>query len=208
MVAGRLVVYRGEPEMHIVFISPEAVHALNKYIQFRRDHDEDIHPSSPLFRDKFDPIKGQYGHGKAISLVRVIPMTPPAVRQYYNRLLFSVGIRSEKKRRHDFSVHGFRKWFKTKCEIGGMKPINVETLLNHSTGISDSYYRPRESELLDEYLTIVDHLSIRTESKLKNELEEMRKIKNLESVNSDAISGLSDTVMRLMAEIEVLKNKK
>ena len=75
-------------------------------------------------------------------------MTPPAVRQYYNRLLFSIGIRSEKKRRHDFSVHGFRKWFKTRCEIGGMKPVNVETLLNHSTGISDSYYRPRESELL------------------------------------------------------------
>jgi hypothetical protein len=31
-------------------------------------------------------------------------MTAPAVRQYYNRLLFSIVIRNERKRRHDFSV--------------------------------------------------------------------------------------------------------
>ena len=131
IVAGRLVVYRGEPEMHVTFITSETVNALGKYIQFRKEHSEQIHPKSPLFRDKFDPIKGQYGHGKQASLEKIVPMTSPAVRQYYNRLLFSIGIRSEKMRRHDFSVHGFRKWFKTRCEIGGMKPVNVETLLNH-----------------------------------------------------------------------------
>jgi integrase len=207
IAAGRLVVYRGEPEMHIVFISPEAVGALQKYIKFRKDHNEEIGQTSPLFRDKFDPIKGQYGHGKALSLEKVIPMTPHAVRQYYNRLLFSIGIRNEKKRRHDFSVHGFRKWFKTRCEMGGMKPINVETLLNHSTGISDSYYRPREEEILSEYLAIVDHLSINTESKIKAELEEMRRIKNLEEINSDTIAGLSDMVWKLTAEIEALKKR-
>jgi integrase len=177
IVAGRLVVYRGEPEMHVTFISAEAVQALGKYIQFREEHGEQIHRNSPLFRDKFDPIKGQYGHGKKDALKKVMPTTPMAVRLYYNRLLFSIGLRSEKKRRHDFSVHGFRKWFKTRCEIGGMKPINVETLLNHSTGISDSYYRPRESELLEEYLAVAEqHLSVSTENKLKTELAEMRKI--------------------------------
>jgi integrase len=176
IVAGRLIVYRGEPEMHVTFITSEAVHALDKYIQFRKEHGETIHHTSPLFRDKFDPIQGRYGHGKQDSAENVIPMTPPAVRQYYNRLLFSIGIRSEKKRRHDFSVHGFRKWFKTRCEIGGMKPVNVETLLNHSTGISDSYYRPRESELLEEYLAVAEqHLSVSTENKFKSDLEELRK---------------------------------
>jgi hypothetical protein len=57
-----------------------------------------------------------------------------------------------------------------------MKPVNVETLLNHSTGISDSYYRPRESELLEEYLAVCEqHLSVSTENKFKSELEELRK---------------------------------
>ncbi len=64
IVAGRLIVYRGEPEMHVTFITSEAVTALDKYIQFRKDHGEVIHRTSPLFRDKFDPIKGRYGHGK------------------------------------------------------------------------------------------------------------------------------------------------
>ena len=177
IVAGRLVVYRGEPEEHVTFVSAEAVRALKKYIQFRKEHGEQVHRNSPLFRDTFDPIKGQNDHGsRRQETDKVVPMTGPAVRQYYNRLLFSIVLRSEKKRCHDFSVHSFRKWYKTRCEIGGMKPVNVETLLNHSTGISDSYYRPRESELLDEYLTVAnEHLSVSTENKFKRELEQLRR---------------------------------
>jgi integrase len=199
--AGRIVVYRGEPEEHVVFCSPEAVLTLDRYIQHRKEHGEKIRLDSPLFRDKFDPVKEN-------NETKPSPMTAPAVRQYYNRLLFSIGVRKEKKRRHEFSVHSMRKWFKTRCEIGGMKPINVETLLNHSTGISDSYYRPRESEILEEYLAVVDHLSISTESKLRGELEEMRKIKNLEKLNSDTIAGLSDMVWKLTSEIEALKKRR
>lgn len=131
-------------------------------------------------------------------------MTGPAVRQYYNRLLFSIGIRNQRKRRHDFSVHGFRKFFKTKAEIGGMKPINIETLMGHSTGISDSYYRPTESDLLEDYLKVVDHLTIKGESKLKTQVEE---IKQHDTVHADAIATLSDQVMNLIVEINKLKNE-
>ena len=41
-----------------------------------------------------------------------------------------------------------------------MKPINIETLLSHSTGISDSYYRPTENDLLEDYLRSVECLTI------------------------------------------------
>jgi integrase len=203
-VAGRLVVYNGEPERYTTFITPEACCALDRYLEFRRDHKEEITKSSPLFRDKFDPIKGLYGHGKDTSKQLVIPMTGPAVRQYYNRLLFTIGIRNERKRRHDFSVHGFRKFFKTKAEIGGMKPINVETLMGHSTGISDSYYRPTENDLLEDYLKVVDHLTVRTETTVRAEVEQ---VKERGSMNEDAIASLSDQVMKLMVELEQLKMK-
>jgi hypothetical protein len=43
-----------------------------------------------------------------------------------------------------------------------MKPINIEKLMNHSTGISDSYYRATENELLD-YLKAVEMLTISEE---------------------------------------------
>jgi len=41
-----------------------------------------------------------------------------------------------------------------------MKPINVEMLMSHSTGISDSYYRPTEKDLFDDYLKAIDLLTI------------------------------------------------
>jgi hypothetical protein len=86
-----------------------------------------------------------------------------------------------------------------------MKPINVETLMGHSTGISDSYYRPTEKELLDDYLKVVDHLTIRTESTFKAEVEQ---VKERGSMNEDAIATLSDRVMKLMAEVNELKKNK
>jgi len=72
------------------------------------------------------------------------------------------GIKKETgKKRHPYQAnHSLRNWFKTRCEIAGMKPINIEKLMNHSIGISDSYYRATEQELLEDYLKAVDMLSI------------------------------------------------
>jgi hypothetical protein len=41
-------------------------------------------------------------------------VTAHSIRQYYNRFLCSIGIRIERKKGHEFSVHGFRKYFKAK----------------------------------------------------------------------------------------------
>ena len=68
-VAGRLIVYNGEPERYVTFISPEACDALDKYLESRREHGENIKSNSPLFRDKFDPIKG-YGTAMAKKILR------------------------------------------------------------------------------------------------------------------------------------------
>ena len=40
-----------------------------------------------------------------------------------------------------------------------MKPINVEKLMNHSVGISDSYYRATENEILDDYIKAMDSVN-------------------------------------------------
>jgi hypothetical protein len=77
--------------------------------------------------------------------------------------------------------------------------------MGHSTGISDSYYRLTESELLEDYLKIVDHLTIKSESRLKTQVEE---IKQHDTVYADAIATLFDQVMKLMAEINKLKGER
>jgi hypothetical protein len=43
---------------------------------------------------------------------------------------------------------------------GRNETIDGEVLMGHSTGISDSYYRATENELLEDYLKAVDFLTI------------------------------------------------
>ena len=79
-------------------------------------------------------------------------------------------------KRYEFQTnHGFRKWFKTRCEIAGMKSINIEILMGHSIGISDSYYRITEDELQKDYLKAVNFLTINPDKTLIQKIEEQNK---------------------------------
>ena len=98
--------------------------------------------------------------------------------------------------------------------MAGMKSINVEVLLNHSTGVSDSYYRPREDEILIDYLNAVEFLTINDNNeKIHREINELRKqnenseylVKSKLEERDDAIATLSDQIMSLMLEVNALK---
>jgi len=55
--------------------------------------------------------------------------------------------------------------------------------LNHSIGISDSYYRATETELLDDYLKAREHLTFNIEEKLKKEVNRLEShISNINAV--------------------------
>ena len=108
--------------------------------------------------------------------------------------------------------HGIRKWFKTRCESAGIKSINIEILIGHSIGISDSYYRITEDELLNDYLKAIRFLTI---AKSNTELfeKEIEKLKEKNQNNEhiirsklqekdDAFIALSDQVMLLMEEVQ------
>ena len=108
-----------------------------------------------------------------------------------------------------------------------MKPINIEKLMGHSTGISDSYYRATENEILSDYLIAVDSLTINEENRLAQKIEELnekndvnqyiitsklmekeKEIKKLEEKskeNEDSLANLSDQIVQLMSEMKKLK---
>ena len=155
------------------------------------------------------------------------------IKRLIERALWAQGIRKkleDGKKRHEFQAdHGYRKFFKTHCEIAGMKPINIEKLMGHSTGISDSYYRATDNEILSDYLIAVDSLTINEENRLKHKIEELneknnvneyiiasklmekeKEIKKLEEKskeNEDSLSNLSDQIVQLMTEVKKLKAK-
>ena len=116
------------------------------------------------------------------------------MKRLFEETMWKLGFRTEKKRRHEFSVHSLRKYFKTHAELAGMKPINVETLMGHSTGISDSYYRPTEKNLLDDYLRAVPQLTV-------SEVEEVRhQSLEVEKANAERLRLLEGLVSQLVAE--------
>ena len=51
-------------------------------------------------------------------------------------------------------AHGYRKFYKSRAEQV-MNPINVEATMGHDLGISQSYWKPTEKEVLEDYLKAV-----------------------------------------------------
>ena len=86
---------------------------------------------------------------KTVGLCEICGMLPIklqsiGVKRLVERALWAQGIRSVLeggKKRHEFQTdHGFRKWYKTQCEMAGMKSINIEKLMGHSLGMSTNSY--------------------------------------------------------------------
>ena len=59
-------------------------------------------------------------------------------------------------------THGFRKFYKSRTEQV-MRPINVEITMGHDIGVSATYYKPTEHEVLEDYLKAVDLLTINSD---------------------------------------------
>ena len=106
---------------------------------------EIIDENSWVMRQLWNTKEGHYHHGKIKDPSKLKSM---GVKRLMEDSLWTQGIRKKSnliKNRYEFQTdHGFRKWFKTRCELSGMKSINIEILMGHSIGISDSYYKITE----------------------------------------------------------------
>ena len=54
-----------------------------------------------------------------------------------------------------------------------MRSINIEMLMSHSIGVSNSYYKPTEDELLNDYLQAVPFLTVSDEHRLQEQVNEL-----------------------------------
>jgi hypothetical protein len=111
-----------------------------------------------------------------------------------------------------------------------MKPINVELTMGHDIGISGSYYKPTEQEILEDYLKAVGMLTINhdestlqkriselterskeenyiTKGKLSEREKEIDILKKQQGERDDAFATLSDQVMKLMVEVQNLRKQ-
>src|SRR4029078_2900369 len=166
--AAKIIVYAGDDEEYFSFLTPEAYLLLKNWMDYRAQSGEKIDEKSWVMRQLWNTKEGHYHHGKIKDPSK---LQSSGVKRLMEDALWTQGIRKKSnliKNRYEFQTdHGLRKWFKTRCELAGMKSINIEILMGHSIGISDSYYKITEDELLTEYLKAVTHLIISDESRLE-----------------------------------------
>ena len=162
----KIRVYARTHDEYYSFCTPECrARAIDPYLDYRKRLGEDLKGSSPLFRKEFkknDP----FTINSPKFLCNIFP------QQIIDKVLNDSGVKTPEAMRS----HAWRKGFKSICEQSGMKSINVEILLGHDIGVSGHYYRPVESDILEDYMTHgADALTIDPTQRLKQENEKLRK---------------------------------
>ena len=106
------------------------------------------------------------------------------------------------KKKHDWkTLHGFRKYFKTQTERA-MKSLNVEILMGHDIGLANSYYKPTERELLEDYLKAVNLLTLNGDEKVLKE-----KIEQLNEKSKESKYLIEGKLAVKEREMDIMKNQ-
>jgi hypothetical protein len=182
--AAKLVVYAGEPEQYYTFITPEAYLELEKWMDLRRRHGENVTGESWILRDIWETRNKKYGELN-IQASNPAKFNSTGVKTMLSRAWHHQGVwnpLNSDEKRHEFKLaHGFRKFFKSRTQQA-MRHNNVKILMGHfsSMGLSKNYYKPTEAEVLDDYLKAVDLLTFSQNNKILD-----KKVKDLQEQNKN-----------------------
>jgi integrase len=217
IIAAKLCIYAGDIEQYYTFITTEAYGALKDWMDFRASYGEKISGNSWLMRDIWQTTNIDYGAKWGLA-TNPKKLKSSGIKRLLERSLWEQGIRQPLKdgeKRHEWkAAHGFRKFYKSRAEQV-MKPINVEITMGHDIGVSASYYKPTEREVLEDYLKAVDLLTINGDKKVlqKQVTELTEKSKDNEYIikaklqeKDDEVRNMKDQIMALEeAQKEILE---
>lgn len=172
---GFLQIYSNtEADGYSTFCTPEALKALDAYLDYRKRAGELLKESSPLFRESFD-----YTGAVALGRVRhkstnenVKPIKTKTAQNILRMSWLRCGVNEVKHNSHEMKsfkcAHGFRKFFVTSLETAGMKTMFVKRLAGHEDGSHEAYLRPNDA-MLEEYVKYMQALCIGEEWRDKDE---------------------------------------
>jgi integrase len=181
------------------FCTPEARHAIDSYLEWRKRFSERITGDSPVFRTDYN------AYGRIMRAPK--PCTENAVTHTMDKLLRATGMRGfglenqERKRRDIMRSHGLRKFWESNAYKAGMDHMYIRRLMGQKSGLEDAYLKLSEEELLEGdsahvgYLGIIDQLTVNDENRLRKQVQTLNiDKKNMEQV-LERIALLEDKIL-------------
>jgi len=165
-----IIIYEGEKEEYVTFLTPEASKILDEYLARRQKDGEFLKPESPLFRAKY-----------AIGIAKARYLKKVSFQGMIDRALRRAGLRFGRDGiRRDIQLdHGFRKrWDTIIKSTDGMKMIHAEKMFSHSTPsipLDESYTDFSKKSLFDEYRKAILELTIDDSERLRLKNEQQSK---------------------------------
>jgi integrase len=207
----RFNVYGSDPEIeerYTTYCTPECATIIDKYLEYREKQGDTIKPISPLIYRKV--IRYDNKNKKTVVVNQFdIQLDSLSVQQIVMRLQRKSAVMPKETqnmenlgriRKPVMRCHAFRKYFNTICIRNNVNHVIKEKLMGHKTTLEldYNYYRPEKDELLNEYLKVINDLTISDEFRLKMENEEL----------NETIERYRENLMPKLYELEeILKNK-
>jgi hypothetical protein len=154
-------------------ITKEAYSVWRSYVEYRMKGGEKVIADSPAVL-----VRGGGKRWKSRSIANSIN----------DDLLWKVGLRTEKKKRHEVQMaHGFRKFYDNVAK-DHIEEAYVEKLIGHDTGTKEHYDRHLPKWAVEQYLLAMPFLSI--DEAYKNEAILSEKLREVEKVKDEDVKDL------------------
>lgn len=213
---------------YVTFCTSETASLIKLYLNHREKYGgEELTKKSPLLTQKIN----------ASNFIKIGQMDSNLIQQTMTRLQYRSTVTEKETadtatqrgriRKEFMRCHAFRKMFNSICIENNVNHYVKEMLMGHkkNLGLDVNYFRPKQNQLLQEYLKVIDDLTINDEYRLSKQVQELKtknqsseyeiKGKLQEMMEKDKqkeqqISELHNhiqTVMEMLADLSLENNK-
>ena len=161
---------------YVTFCTPETAATIQAYLNHRVKYGgEELTNKSPLLTQKIN----------ASNFIKIGPMDSYLIQQTMTRLQYRSTVTVKETadtatqrgriRKEVMRCHVFRKMFNSTCIENNVNHYVKEMLMGHkkNLGLDVNYFRPQQNQLLQEYLKVIDSLTINDENRLFKQVQEL-----------------------------------
>ncbi|MGI9009631.1 MAG: tyrosine-type recombinase/integrase [Nitrososphaeraceae archaeon] len=196
---------------YVTFCTPETAATIQAYLNHREKHGgEELTKKSPLLTQKIN----------ASNFIKIGSMDSYLIQQTMTRLQYRSTVTAKETadtatergriRKEFMRCHAFRKMFNSTCIENNVNHYVKEMLMGHkkNLGLDVNYFRPQQNQLLQEYLKVIDDLTINDENRLSKQVHELvEKNQDSEYVIKGKLQEKEEQIKVLMSQVEKLNNE-